>query len=312
MTDLIDRYVAAVLRAIPEDRRSDVDDELRAGIADAIEPLIEAGEGSESAERAVLTDLGDPARLAADYSDRPLWLIGPNYYLAWLQTMKRLAMLIPPIVGVVVGAIDFALGASLVTALWNGLGAAFIAAVNVVFWVTVGFVIAERSESVASEDVAPFTKWTVDRLATAKTLDRQFSLAETIGAVVFQLVIILVLVAQGRLRALPYFDPDTWSRAIAVILGLVVVSTVLQIVKYRVGRWTMGLATVNAALNLGFAIWWVWALNSGGLLNVEYFDELDLGDWVSPAARITTLVIVAICTWDTVEAFIKARRSGRV
>jgi len=309
VTELIDRYVAAVLRAIPDDRRSDVEDELRAGIADAIESLVEAGEGAESAERAVLTDLGDPAGLAADYSDRPLWLIGPTYYLAWLQTMKRLAMLIPPIVGVVTVAIDFALGAGLVAALWNGLGAAFIAALNVAFWVTLGFVIAERSEAVASEKVAPFTAWTVDRLPTTKTLDRQFSLAETIGTVVFQLVIILVLVAEGGLRAFLSFDPVVESRAIAVILGLVGVSTVLQIVKYRVGRWTLGLAAVNAALNLGFAIWWVWALNSGGLLNLDFFDELDIADWVSPATRITTLVIVAICTWDTIEAFIKARKA---
>jgi hypothetical protein len=95
-----------------------------------------------------------------------------------------------------------------------------------------------------------------------------------------------------------------------VIVGLVAGSIVLQIAKYRIGRWTTGLATVNAALNLGFASWWVWALGVGGLLDQDFFDDLDIADWLEPSARITTLVIVLICIWDTVEAFVTARRSG--
>ena len=171
--------------------------------------------------------------------------------------MRRLATIMPPITGVAVVAIDYVAGESLIAALWSGLGAALIATLNVVVWATLGFVIAERSEAVTKKDFAQFTTWTVDRLPTTTALDRQFSLTETIGTVVFQLFIILVLVAQMGLQVVPFLDPDAWSLAIPVMLGLVVVSTIFQIVKYRTGRWTTGLATVNAGLNLGFAVWWV-------------------------------------------------------
>src|SRR5690606_7305232 len=77
---LTDRYVYAVIRSLPESQRADIERELRASIADAIETRIEAGEAPEAAERATLTELGDPMRLAGEYADRPSWLIGPKYF----------------------------------------------------------------------------------------------------------------------------------------------------------------------------------------------------------------------------------------
>src|SRR3546814_3153315 len=66
---LTDRYVAAVLRALPEDKRADIEKELRTSIADAIDARTETGEPAAEAERAVLQELGDPARLAAGRSE---------------------------------------------------------------------------------------------------------------------------------------------------------------------------------------------------------------------------------------------------
>jgi hypothetical protein len=56
--------------ACPRDRRSDIERELRASIADAVDGRIDAGGEPADAEVAVLTELGDPARLAAGYADR--------------------------------------------------------------------------------------------------------------------------------------------------------------------------------------------------------------------------------------------------
>src|SRR5690625_6072605 len=82
--------------------RAEVRTESAASIADAIEARVSSGEDRDTAERAVLTELGDPAVLAAGYADRPLQLIGPKYYMHWWRLLKRMLVVIPPIVFVVV------------------------------------------------------------------------------------------------------------------------------------------------------------------------------------------------------------------
>ena len=95
-TTLTERYISATIRSLaPEaqarrarrargvDRRRD----RRAGSS--------RGRPAEAAERAVLTELGDPGVLAAGYADRPLHLIGPRYFLVWWRLLKLLLWIVP-------------------------------------------------------------------------------------------------------------------------------------------------------------------------------------------------------------------------
>lgn len=45
----------------------------------------------------MLTELGDPMRLAAGYTGRPLHLIGPAVYPDWLRLVKLLLGIIVPL-----------------------------------------------------------------------------------------------------------------------------------------------------------------------------------------------------------------------
>ncbi|MFT8395973.1 permease prefix domain 1-containing protein [Propionibacterium sp.] len=105
---LTNRYIAAVIRTIPQRQRNDVARELGASIADQVDARVAAGEETATAEREVLTDLGDPDALAAGYTDRPLQLIGPHYYLAWWRLLKVLWAIVP-----VCAAFGVALGMTL-------------------------------------------------------------------------------------------------------------------------------------------------------------------------------------------------------
>lgn len=107
-TTFTERYVDAAMRTVPEAQRADLSAELRAAIADQTEARAEAGENRESAERAVLESLGDPEKLAASYTDRPLHLIGPRYYLLWWRLVKLLWCIVTPL-----AAFGIALGQTL-------------------------------------------------------------------------------------------------------------------------------------------------------------------------------------------------------
>ena len=88
---LTDRYVTATVRDLDDDQRAEVERELRTTIEDMIDGRLEAGAPSRpEAERAVLAELGDPVRLAAGYSGRPLYLIGPRVYPQWRRVMTVL------------------------------------------------------------------------------------------------------------------------------------------------------------------------------------------------------------------------------
>ena len=67
-TTMTDRYIAAALKGVRAEQRQDVAAELRGSIADAVDARMAQGDAPEAAELAVLVELGDPIRLAAEYS----------------------------------------------------------------------------------------------------------------------------------------------------------------------------------------------------------------------------------------------------
>src|SRR5262245_23919089 len=103
MTSLTDRYVWAVLCAVPETQRGELEPEIRALVADTVE--AKAGPNSAvapaDAERLALVELGDPEQLAARYAGRLPSLIGPRLFPVWRRLVLTLLAIVVPIVAVV-------------------------------------------------------------------------------------------------------------------------------------------------------------------------------------------------------------------
>lgn len=76
--ELIDRYVNAIARRLPRDKRADVREELRANLTDALEARV-AGEPTENDVLALLREFGRPEKVASSYTGND-FLIGPNLY----------------------------------------------------------------------------------------------------------------------------------------------------------------------------------------------------------------------------------------
>ena len=71
MSTLTDRYVWGVLRAVPTAQRADLEPEIRALVADAVEARIAAGVVPAEAERAAIAELGDPSVSPRSTRTRP-------------------------------------------------------------------------------------------------------------------------------------------------------------------------------------------------------------------------------------------------
>lgn len=76
--ELIERYVQAIGRALPDSQREDILSELRSSLYDTLE--AEAGGDSLEAQAAVIKRMGPPQEVAASYYPQGQYLIGPALY----------------------------------------------------------------------------------------------------------------------------------------------------------------------------------------------------------------------------------------
>ena len=311
---LTDRYVAATLRRVPADQHADLEQELRASVADAVEAKVEAGTDPARAETDVLNDLGDPDRLAADLAGRPLYLIGPTLYLDWLRLLKVLlwVSLIP---GAIVLATDLVDGDAVGSAIWSGIWTTASVALQIAFWTTLVFVLLERYGTPRSQDELT-GPWTVDRLPSERA-PREVTLVDTVVSVGLLVLVAAVLLLQNVATyrgpdgtAVPVLQPDLWPVWTGVLVALVAVEIVLTILVYARGRWTVGLAVANTVVGALFAGAVVWLASADRLVNPAFL-EVTGGDsltWLSNAIIAGTLVITG---WDVVSVWVKALRSPR-
>ncbi|MET8358308.1 permease prefix domain 1-containing protein [Micromonospora sp. NPDC005171] len=312
MNTLTDRYLAATLRSVPAQRRNEIASELRASIDDMIEGRTDGGQDATTAEREVLTELGNPDVLAARYADRRLQLIGPTYYLLWLRLLKLLLSFIPALVGTIFAVVQVAEGKGF-GAIGPGLVVAMQVAVQITFWLTLTFAIIERTQTAVA-----LPEWTVDQLPDAP-VRRGIPLADTIASVVMLAVTIGYLplqqfhswVRDTNGENIPILDPALWSFWLPALIVVLVASAIFEVVKYRIGRWTWTLFGVKALLNLAFSVPLIWLALSDRLLNpalaerLSWLADTDNRDVLAAIIAVTTAVIMI---WDLIDTAIKTRR----
>ncbi|MET0813154.1 MAG: permease prefix domain 1-containing protein [Microbacterium sp.] len=313
---LTDRYVDAVTRSVPEKQRDEIAAEVRERIADQLDARREAGEPSDAAERAVLTELGDPDQLAAGYTDRKLYLIGPRYYLDWWRLLKLLWAIVPAcaVFGTALGmtlageAFGAIMGAS-----WSVL---LGSVVHVGFWVTLVFFIVERSGANAPMSGA----WTPDALPRPREKGTTFG--EMIASIVFLFLAAGAVVWDHFIGFAPsepglsFLDPGLWPWWVFLLFLVMAIEAMLAVLVYVVGRWTIAFAVLNTILALAVAVPALVLLSQGALINPEFFPAVipeDSGDTVTGIMTVVSgFVIAGIAIWDIIDGFLKAWRARTV
>ena len=316
-TTLTDRYVDAAMRTVPEAQRDDLAAELRASIDDQVEARVEQGDLHDAAERAVLTDLGDPEKLAAQYTDRPLWLVGPRYYLTWWRLTKLLWAIVPACAAFGVALAQTLSGADFGEIVGSVASVTISVIVNIGFWTALVFFIVERSAR--GTDVGLVGRWTPDDLPEIR--ERGTGLSDLVASLVFLGIAagailwdhFVGFVYTPETGWMSFLSPDLWPWYIGALFVLMVFEALLAISVYAKGRWDAGSATINLVLNLTVAGGALWLLSQQQLINPEFFEVVIPAD---SSETVTTIVqalfafgVVAVAAWDSVDAFLKARRA---
>lgn len=311
---LTDRYITATVRRLPQQLQAEVRDELQTSIADAVDARAEQGEPLEQAERAVLTDLGDPAALAAGYADRPLHLIGPKYYLFWWRVLTLLLATVPAcaFVGVAIG--KAVAGEGIGAMIGEGIATALSAIVHVSFWTTLVFVILERTGSEST------SKWDVDQLPQEP--GRGAGRGDLIGSLVMLAIFAAALlwdhfrgvtVVDGE--AISVIDHALWPWWMGVVLVLMLAEAAIAIAVYARGSWSTGLAVFNTAVALCTASLFLTLLGRGMLFAPEFVHAVFTRNGVDSGALAVLAVlagvaVAGIAAWDIIDGWMKARRTA--
>ncbi|SFR85802.1 hypothetical protein SAMN05428970_3222 [Agromyces sp. CF514] len=320
MTELTDRYLFAATRSLPASQREDLSRDLAERIADTIEARIESGASTpETAERDALVELGHPAALAASYSDRPLMLIGPRYFLIWKRLLVFLESFVPA-----TAAAASALGLVIAGGGWEVIGQAVgigvTVAVHLAFWTTLVFALIERYGTAAGTDVDEALGWTPEQLPQLPELRRPHRRADLIATLVWLGIAAAFLIWQqfgvvwigGERSPEPLLSPDLWSFWIPYLFVLIALEAAFAVWIFR-SDWNWANALVNVALNAAFAIPVIWLFIEGRLFSAEFLaliePHLDAdAQWVLSVLFVA--VIVGVCAWDAIDGIIKAARGG--
>lgn len=325
-TSLTDRYVWAATHRLPQDQRADVEAELRATIADMIDArlagagLAADGAAPAGAEVAVLTELGDPARLATAYRGQPEYLIGPALFPDYRRLLSLLLSIVPAATGGAVVLARLIAGDAVVDSLASGVGVAFTAALHVAFWTTLGFAIAERSGEPIRR--SPDKPWNPSRLPDVPPKGR-VSPADAIASAVFGVLAIGLLVWQRDVSwftaadgaPIPFLNPERWSFWLPFLIAVLAAGVVLDLLRLRRGRWSVPLAAANTALGALLVIPFLGLFGSDPLVNPAFLAEIQAltGGPTAGDVMVRTLAIAVVGATlvGVVDGWIKARRAAR-
>jgi hypothetical protein len=332
--NLKETYISEVTRRLPVKMREDIAMELRSVIEDML-----PDEHTEEDLKDVLIKLGDPAKLANEYHDKPRYIIGPFLYDSYINVL-----LVAAIISVVISSLSlyvngiitfegdkslFSLlsftGQLLLKMLLSSLNVLF----QVFFWVTIVFIFLERA-GVSKQEYVNKKSWTPEDLYKVEQIAKKrqipkievfFSLFWTAlwATILFNASDLLGWYEQtgsglkGIKLEAQLFNQDVLFSYAPFLILLIITEIGLAIYKFFIGKWTKSLAIVNMVYHF-FSVGLLCIMltdsdlfNEGFTLKLfEAFKGVPAGWFIGTIA--STMVIFSII--DIVSGFNKAAKSN--
>jgi hypothetical protein len=261
MADLVERYVYQVGRYVPEKERAEIQTELRSQIQDQLEDRYQETPTEEEVA-AVLTELGDPRRIAASYGGER-YLIGPTLYPVMMMVLRRGWVLAPPIIvaATVLGALISGESANVVGLLVESAAAAVQGTLIFSGIVVLIFAILERSgedlDGLTGRKLAfdPLALPEVDDPTAVDRFDATFNVAFN---AFFALVLLYFLRVGGLTLRFDLANPGEVMPAPTNWLIVLIITTIgavaLNLAALLRNRWTLPTWLASMSLELVSAV----------------------------------------------------------
>ncbi len=279
--DLINRYIYAVTRSLPEKQRADIELELRTLIDDMIGEM-DSNLSYEEQVSQVLKKLGDPTLLAQNYRGGKRYLIGPGYYDRYLLTIK----IVLPCVFLGISIAFFfstafsneVVGASIVG---EYLASVVSAMTQTAAWITIGYVIAERNFKNEAQELS---KWDVSKLPELPKQNSKIRIADPIAGILFTTIFWIFMLSvpqyfaayihiEGKLNIIPVFNTNALQQFSIIMIGIFICGIIKEGLQLFYGRWTFKLALACSTLSIISMVLALFMFTSD-IWNIDFMNDI--------------------------------------
>lgn len=332
---LIEAYIYEVTRRLPEKMRADIALELRSTIGDMLPENY-----SEMEVKNVLSKLGNPVELAASYHDTPRYLIGPQVYDTYISTIKLVApwaILITLAVNIVESIVLFTGEEALLTAIIKASSITFAHIITVLlqvlFWITIAFVIMERTGGLKGNFPMFNNKdeWTPDDLKNITIIPKEKNIPvrdiafSLIGAILLAILYfnadhfagIYQTDETGKLIfTTPYFNQETLLSYSPIIVILILLEIVFNLFKLKIRKWTIALALTNTIVHLLSTIVFIFIISNPNLIHDAFIPQMAETIQTSPSSvatfidQIIWVSIAVILVTNIIDIFNSFRKAN--
>lgn len=334
--EMIDRYIYAVTKRLPEAQSKDVADELRGLIEDMLDERIQDRGVKEEDVEEVLLELGHPGNLARKYRGTRKYVIGPEMYDLYMLVLK--IALISVIIGfTAVFVIQVILNPMNILNYFVDYIVSFFTAIipNVIGWTTLGFALAEYFSAGKLENINLDRGWKPSDLAPVPDPKRQIKRSETITGIIFYVLIMVFLAFSNEYfgiwtfqggefsGAVPFLNEESYGSLLLVILIVSGFGIVKECLKFMYQKWTFSLVIFTTIVNLISITLILFMTTNSSFWNPNFMNELvqhgfvnEGSDGYETVRRIweqitlwTLIILIVGLVWDFVAGLVKVRKA---
>jgi hypothetical protein len=320
--ELVNRYIYAVTKRLPEKQREDIDKELRSLIDDMLEERSKGSDPTDKDIEDVLLGLGDPSLLADKYRGKNRYLIGPEYFDKYLMLLK--IVLAASTFGLIVSLlISYAVTPpdSISSVFSNVISSIFFALFQGFTWVTVIFAFLEFNQVNLKRAKGSKSEFKPSELSQIPSKDARIRRAGPIVGIIFSVILLDILNFSPQLFGIrlngtgliPVFNIDRLHSYLLIINISFACVILKQIIRIVYGRYCVPLAIGTIGFSgIWLAITWV-VLSDGNLWNTNFSTvllqnkhvKLPAGfDIMNPMASVAKIIIVLSIFVFAVEAIV--------
>jgi hypothetical protein len=307
--EMISRYIYQVTKELPINSRKDIDDELRTLIFDMLEEKTLGNDASPKDIDWVLTELGDPSKMADSYRDKSKYLIGPTLFPNYILVMKialvcsLIAMSLVTMIEILMNPVD--LVTSITKIITNMVSSGF----SVFTWVTIIFGIIEYSGVISKESK---NEWNVSSLPSLPEQGQSISIVDPIVSMLFTFLLGAIIVLKPQLfgiyfynhtlNIVPVFDILVLKKVIPLFILVFGLSIANEILTMIIRKYTLKLGIfciISNTLQLGILIaiftgFSIWNQNFMSELNRIFGDLFNSPLGAAPNRFTNAFVVVLI------------------
>ncbi|WP_318503493.1 hypothetical protein [Bacillus sp. T3] len=285
---LIELYIQEVTRRLPVKSRAAIALELQS----TINGMLPENHSEEDIKR-ILAKLGNPAVMASRYLNRPMYLIGPRYFDVYITLLKKIvpiAIIITLISILTVQIVSSEKNDTILNIILDvfsqGISASLTAVIQVFFWLTLVFVIIERTDK--GKDPIPLTmkfkEWTPDDLKNIRYIVKEKRIPK--AEVFFSFLWIAIWVSlyfnasaligvyeQGKNGVefmVQTFNQDVLMSYAPLVVIVSIAEVAFNIQKWLAEKWTLKLAIGNTLVQVLSVSAFMIILSNSNLFNSDF------------------------------------------